>query len=94
MPDKRLEQLRQLLESARRSGKDSDQDTIEIIEQELFNRLGFDPAAKKSRVKRSKGSPPEGETAVMSATSNRATNGSISRGGGAALRGLKFTGVK
>ena len=35
-----------------------------------------------------------GGEAVMDATSNRATNAGISRGGGAALRGTKFRGVK
>jgi len=31
--------------------------------------------------------------ATMDATSNRATNGDVCRGGGAALRGTKFRGV-
>jgi len=35
-----------------------------------------------------------GGEAVMDATSNRATNAGVSRGGGAALRGTKFRGVK
>ena len=35
-----------------------------------------------------------GGEAVMDATSNRATNAGISRGAGAALRGIKFRGVK
>ena len=35
-----------------------------------------------------------GGEALMDATSNRATNGNISRGGGAALRGIKFKGVR
>jgi hypothetical protein len=35
-----------------------------------------------------------GGGAVMDATSNRATNGKICRGGGAALRGLKFRGLR
>mgnify|MGYP003132790109 CR=1 FL=1 len=42
------------------------------------------------RVKLSKGTP---NPALMDATSNRATNAKISRGGGAALRGVKFKGV-
>ena len=41
------------------------------------------------RVKLSKGTNP----ALMDATSNRATNAKISRGGGAAVRGVKFKGV-
>ena len=42
------------------------------------------------RVKLSKGTP---NPALMDATSNRATNAKISRGGGAAVRGVKFKGV-
>jgi len=89
MSDNRVAQLKELLRDAKESG---DQDQIDILEAEMFQMYGFDN--KKGRVKRSKGSPPEGEVATMDATSNRATNGRISRGGGAALRGTKFTGVK
>ena len=46
--------------------------------------------SKGGRVKLAKGSP---NPALMDATSNRATNGKISRGGGSALRGTKFKGV-
>ena len=46
--------------------------------------------SKGGRVKLAKGSP---NPALMDATSNRATNGKISRGAGSALRGTKFKGV-
>jgi hypothetical protein len=46
-------------------------------------------------VKRAKGSPPEGEnSATMIATADRSGTSGISRGGGAAIRGIKFRGVR
>ena len=46
-------------------------------------------------VKRAKGSPPEGEnSARMVATADRAGTSGVSRGGGAAMRGIKFRGVR
>jgi hypothetical protein len=41
-----------------------------------------------------KGKTAARNAATLDATSNRATNSRISRGGGAALRGLKFVGVR
>tara|TARA_R100001082_G_scaffold98784_1_gene67217 strand:- start:1 stop:543 length:543 start_codon:yes stop_codon:yes gene_type:complete len=49
-----------------------------------------DKKSAGGRVKLSKGTP---NPALMDATSNRATNAKISRGGGAAVRGVKFKGV-
>ena len=67
----------------------------------------FKQQGRGARRNRKKGSPKSGEVkgrgvkgfsgggeALMDATSNRATNGNISRGGGAALRGIKFKGVR
>ena len=46
-------------------------------------------------VKRAKGSPPEGEnSATMIATQNNADTPNVSRGGGAAMRGIKFRGIR
>ena len=46
-------------------------------------------------VKRAAGSPPEGEnSARMVATADRAGTSGVSRGGGAAMRGIKFRGVR
>jgi len=61
--------------------------TRTILEEEKSKR---DKKSTGGRVKLSKGSP---NPALMDATSNRVTNGKISRGGGAALRGLNFKGV-
>ena len=46
-------------------------------------------------VKRAAGSPPEGEnSAQMIATQNNADTPNVSRGGGAAMRGIKFRGIR
>ena len=65
------------------------QEALRQVRETIFGgkRIG---KSKGGRVKLAKGSP---NPALMDATSNRATNGKISRGAGSALRGTKFKGV-
>lgn len=88
MADKRLKQLIDLLGDAREMG---DMDKIKEIESEMFLSYGYD--AKTGKTKKSKGGVVHDIPAMLEATSNRTTNGAISRGMGAALRGGKFNGV-
>ena len=85
----RLSQLIDLLEEAKEMG---DEDKIQEIETDMFREFGYD--AETGVVKKSKGGEAKDIPAMIDATSNRATNGRISRGGGAALRGIKFKGVR
>lgn len=89
MADDRLAQLIDMLRDAKSSG---DEDKIIEIENDMFKEFGYD--AKTGKTKKSKGGEVKNIPAMMEATSNRATNGTISRGGGAALRGTKFKGIK
>lgn len=85
---------------------DPDQELRTIFFEEGFDDTmsfeEFKQQGRGTRRNRKKGSPKSGEVkgfsgggeALMDATSNRATNGNISRGGGAALRGIKFKGVR
>jgi len=107
MPDNRIAQLKDLLADAKSMGDD---DKVKEIEAEMFQMYGYDSKSgrvkkaeggdmEKKETKNRKNpdasfSNFSGGGAVMDATSNRATNGRISRGGGAALRGLKFRGLK
>ena len=88
MSDKRLAQLIDSLRDAKEAG---DEDKIVEIEADMFKEFGYD--AKTGKTKKSGGGQVYNIPGMMEATSNRATNGSISRGGGAALRGTKFKGV-
>ena len=57
-------------------------------------RIPDDDDIKPDIVKRSMGSPRTGERApLMNATADRAGTMQISRGAGAALRGIKFKGI-
>lgn len=107
MPDNRIAQLKDLLADAKSMGDD---DKVKEIEAEMFQMYGYDSKSgrvkkaeggdmEKKETKNRKNPDADfmqfsGGGAVMDATSNRATNGRISRGGGAALRGLKFRGLK
>ncbi len=104
--DDRREQLLQLLDDARQN---EDDDMILEIETELF-QMGDDRkgqaygamtdkelsklamAGKGKKLKMKNGGM--ANKARMNATSNRATKRGVSRGGGAALRGTKFVGVR
>jgi len=94
--DDRREQLLQLLDDARQK---EDDDMILEIETELF-QMGGDRegqaaggmAGKGKKLKMKNGGM--ANKARMNATSNRATKRGVSRGGGAALRGTKFVGVR
>tara|TARA_B100000085_G_scaffold280274_1_gene304913 strand:- start:578 stop:844 length:267 start_codon:yes stop_codon:yes gene_type:complete len=85
----RLSQLIDLLEEAKEAG---DTDKIQEIETDMFREFGYD--AETGVVSKSMGGEAKDIPAMIDATSNRATNGRISRGGGAALRGTKFKGVR
>ncbi len=94
--DDRRETLLQLLEDARQN---DDDDKIIEIETELFqmsdDRKGQavgGMAGKGKKLKMKNGGA--ANKARMEATSNRATKSGVSRGGGAALRGTKFVGVR
>lgn len=89
MADERLSQLIDLLREAKSSGDD---DKILEIENDMFKEFGYD--AKTGKTKKANGGEVKNIPAMMDATSNRATKGKISRGGGAALRGTKFVGVR
>ena len=65
------------------------QEALKQVRENIFGGKRTEKS-KGGRVKLSKGSP---NPALMDATSNRATNGPISRGGGAAISGTKFKGV-
>ena len=85
----RLSQLIDLLEEAKEAG---DEDKIQEIETDMFREFGYD--AETGVVSKSMGGEAKDIPAMMEATSNRATNGMISRGGRKALRGTKFRGVR
>ena len=99
-PEKLVENLsRTILEQSDRTKKSTgglignqkklDMDGDNQLTGQDFKMLR-DKKSAGGRVKLSKGTP---NPALMDATSNRATNAKISRGGGAAVRGVKFKGV-
>lgn len=100
MSSDRIAQLIDLMRDAQSVGDD---DKVKEIQAEMFQVYGYSPTPS-GRKKRASGSPEEGEmksskvdkptSATMDATSNRATNKGICRGGGAAVKGLKFVGVR
>ena len=65
------------------------QEALRQVRETIFGGKRTEKS-KGGRVKLAKGSP---NPALMDATSNRATNGPISRGGGAAVRGINFKGI-
>ena len=65
------------------------QEALKQVRENIFGGKRTEKS-KGGRVKLAKGSP---NPALMDATSNRATNGPISRGGGAAVRGINFKGI-
>jgi hypothetical protein len=85
----RLTQLINLLEDAR---EDGDEDKIQEIELDMFREFGYD--SETGTVKKAGGGEVKNIPAMIEATSNRVTNGSISKGGRSALRGTKFRGVR
>ena len=99
----RVAQLMDLLEEARGKGDD---DKVAELEADLFKMRdkksdgGFPDLTGDGKVTRAdilKGRGVElatGGMAVLSATSDIEPTGGVSRGGGAALRGIKFRGVK
>jgi hypothetical protein len=71
---------------------ETDPDKIEILKFDLMEAMGRKTTKPVKRVKKSKGGMIN--KAGMNATSDRANTSKVSRGGGAALRGIKFSGVK
>ena len=97
MKDKRIKMLKDMLKEAMDM---DDQDKIKEIEAEMFQVYGFDNRKGKSmgsgkmgEKKGGKNKKVKGNAALMDATSDHSSGGSVSRGGGAALRGIGFKGV-
>ena len=84
--------LSQMLDQLEEAGEKGDDDKIREIESDMFREFGYD--AETGKTYKSAGGPVKNIPAMMNATSNRATNGAISRGGRMAVRGTKFRGVK
>ena len=101
MDQERLKQLQQLLDDAK---ENDDDDKVIELEAEIFQMSSKDKKPTSKRMKAAKGGQAKkdvlkmkngGEVkATMVATSDRNSNGKVSRGGGAALRGTKFIGVR
>ena len=110
MSKDRIAQLRDLLEEARDKGDDDKIKEIEteMFQVSGYNpksrsknaKGGFPDLTGDNKITRKdilKGRGVElsgGGAALMDATSDKAPNSGVSRGGGAALRGIKFKGVR